>query len=51
MELEPKSNIIEKLLETIENIGNKAIQPKPLPIRKHHLEDDSNDTNLREKRS
>ena len=44
-ELESKNNIINKLLETIENISNKAVQPNPLPILKRHLEDNSNDTN------
>ena len=44
-ELESKNNIINKLLETIENSGNKAVQPITLPIPKRHLEDDSNDTN------
>ena len=44
-ELESKSNIINKLLETTENIGNKAVQPNPLPIPKSHLEYDSNDRN------
>ena len=29
----------------IENIGNKTVQPNPLPISKRHLEDDSIDTN------
>ena len=43
-ELESKNNI-NKLLEAIENIGNKAVQPNPLPIPKRHLEDNSNDTN------
>ena len=43
-ELESKNSIINKLLETIENIGNKAVQPNPLPIPKRHLEDTSNDT-------
>ena len=37
-ELESKNNIINKLLETIENIGNNAVQPNPLPIPKRHLE-------------
>ena len=32
-ELESKNNI-NKLLETIENIGNKAVQPNPLSIPK-----------------
>ena len=44
-ELEFKCSIINKLLETIENIGNKAVQPNPLPIPKRHLEDTSNDMN------
>ena len=29
----------------IENIGNKTVQPNPLPISKRHLEDDLIDTN------
>ena len=37
-ELESKNNIINKLLETIENIGNNAVQLNPLPIPKRHLE-------------
>ena len=49
-ELEFKSNIINKLLETIENIGNKAEQRDPLWIPKRHLEDDSNDTNKSERK-
>ena len=49
-ELESKNNIINKLLEAIENIGNKALQPNPLPIPKRHLEDDSNDTNKSERK-
>ena len=40
-----KKNIINKLLETIQNLGNKAVQLNPLPIPKHHLEDDTKDTN------
>ena len=38
-----------KLLETIENIGSKAVQPNPLPIPKRHL-DNSNDTNESERK-
>ena len=49
-ELESKNNIINKLLETIENIGNKAVQPNLLPIPKRHLEDNSNDTNESERK-
>ena len=49
-ELESKNNIINKLLETIENIGNKAVQPNPLPILKHHLEDDPNERNKSERK-
>ena len=49
-ELESKNNIINKLLETIENTGNKAVQPSPLPIPKRHLEDNSNDTNKSERK-
>ena len=48
-ELESKNNI-NKLLEAIENIGNKAVQPNPLPIPKRHLEDNSNDTNESERK-
>ena len=47
--MESKNNIINKLLETIENTGNKAVQPNPLPIPKLHFEDDSNDTNKSER--
>ena len=49
-ELEFKNKIINKFLETIENIGNKAVQPNPLPIIQHYLEDDSNDTNESERK-
>ena len=42
--MESKNNIINNLLETIENIDNKAVQSNPLPIPKRHLEDNSNDT-------
>ena len=42
---------LNKLLETILNISNKAVHPNPLPIPKLPLEDDSIRTNLREKRS
>ena len=49
-ELESKNNIINKLLETIENIGNKAVQPNPLPILKRHVEDNSNDTKESERK-
>ena len=48
-ELESKNNIINKLLETIENIGNKVVQPNPLPIPKRHL-DNSNDANESERK-
>ena len=48
--MESKNNIINKLLETIENIGNKAVQTNPLPIPKRHLEDNSNDTNESERK-
>ena len=41
-QLEYKNKIINKLLETIENISNKAVQPYPLPIPQLHLEDDTN---------
>ena len=37
-----RNKIINKLLETIENISNKAVQPYPLPIPQLHLEDDTN---------
>ena len=47
-ELESKNNI-KKLLETIENIGNKAVQPNSLPIPKRHPEDNSNDSNKSER--
>ena len=48
--MESKNNIINKSLETIENIANKTVQPKPLPIPKRHLEDNSNDTNESERK-
>ena len=34
-ELEFKNKIINKVLQTIENIGNKAVQPNPLQITQH----------------
>ena len=40
-ELESKNKIISKLLETIENISDKAVQPNHYLL----LQDDSNDTN------
>ena len=43
--MESKYKIINKLLETIENITTKAVQPKPLSMPQLHSEDDSNDTN------
>ena len=49
-ELESKNNIINKLLETTENIGKKAVQPNPLPISNRHLEDNLNDTNETERK-
>ena len=49
-ELEFKNNIINKLLETIENIGKKEVQPNPLSVSKRHLEDNSNDTNESERK-
>ena len=48
--LESKNNIINKLLEIIENIGNKAVQANPMPIPKRHLEENSNDTNESERK-
>ena len=48
--MKSKNNIINKLLETIENIANKAVQPNPLPITKHHIGDNSNDTNESERK-
>ena len=44
-ELESKNQIINKLLEMIENISNKAIQPNPQPIPQLYFEDHSNNTN------
>ena len=38
-ELESKNKIINKLLEMIENISNKAVQPNPLPIPQFYLDD------------
>ena len=49
-ELESKNKIINKLLETTENIGNKAVQPNPLAIPRHHLEDNSSYTNESERK-
>ena len=49
-ELKSKNNIINQLLETIENIANKAVQPNPLPITKRHIGDNSNDTNESERK-
>ena len=34
----------------MKNIGNKEIQPNPLPIPKRHLEDNSNNTNESERK-
>ena len=48
--LESKNNIINKLLEAIENIGNKAVQPNPLSIPKRNLEDNSHDSNESERK-
>ena len=42
--MESENKIIKKLLETLENISNKAVQPNPLPIPWLPLEDHSNDT-------
>ena len=49
--LESKDKTIRKLLETIKNISNNAVQPNPLPMPKIHPENDSNDTDECEKRS
>ena len=49
-ELESKNKIINKLLETIENISNKAVKPNPLPFLQLQLEDDSNHTNESERK-
>ena len=38
-----KNNIVNKFLETIENIINKAVQPNPLSILKRHLDGDLHD--------
>ena len=48
-ELESKNQIINKLVETIENISNKAVQPNPLPIPQLYFEDGSNDMNESER--
>ena len=48
--LESKDKTIRKLLETIKNISNNAVQPNPLPMP-IHSENDSNDTDECEKRS
>ena len=34
------------MIETKENIGNKAVQPNALPIPKRHLEVNSNDAKM-----
>ena len=39
-----KNQVINKLLETIENISDKAVQPNPLPIPQLHFEYNTNDT-------
>ena len=44
--LESKNNINNQLIETKENIGNKAVQPNALPILKRHLEVNSNDAKM-----
>ena len=47
-EFKSKNKIINKLLEMIENISNKAVQPNPLPIPQLHLEDDTNESERKE---
>ena len=47
-ELEFKNNIINMLVETMENISSKAVQPNPLPILERPLEAKSNYTNKSE---
>ena len=47
--MESKDQIINKLLETIENISNKAVQANAQPIPQFLFEDDSNDTNKSER--
>ena len=42
--MESENQIINKLIETTDNISNKAVQTNPLPIPQLHFEDDSNDT-------
>ena len=49
-EVESKNKIINNLLEIIENVSNKAVQPNPLPISQLHLEDGSNDMNESERK-
>ena len=49
-ELESKNKIINKLLETIEHISNKAVQPNPLSIPQLYLENVSNDTKESERK-
>ena len=44
-----KHQIISKLLETIENISSKAVQPNPLRISQLHFADDSTDMNESER--
>ena len=48
--MESKSKIINKLLEMIENISNKAVKLNLLPVPQLHLEDESNNTNESERK-
>ena len=49
-ELESKNNIINNLVEAMENISSKAVQPNPLSIPERPLEDKLNYTNESERK-
>ena len=48
--MESKSKLINKLLERIETISNKAVKLNLLPVPQLHLEDESNNTNESERK-
>ena len=49
-ELESKNNIINNLVEAMENISSKAVQPNPLSFPERPLEDKLNYTNESERK-
>ena len=50
-ELKYKTQIINKLTETIENIINKSVQPNPQVIPEFYFENESNETNESDRRN